>query len=52
MGCSICRGQGGLHHRSLLYFFGPFVPVRIFVPGSQADEARQTIAELRLGQSE
>lgn len=33
----------GVHLRSLLHFFGPFVPVVVFVPAGHADEARKVV---------
>jgi len=33
----------GLHLRLLLHFFGPFVPVLLYVPAEQAEEARAII---------
>ena len=33
----------GLYFRLLLHFFGPFVPVLLYVPGEQAEEARAII---------
>ena len=33
----------GLYLRLLLHFFGPFVPVLIYVPAAQAEEARAII---------
>ncbi len=33
----------GIHLRSLLHFFGPFVPVVLFVPAAQVEEARKVV---------
>ncbi|WP_428268562.1 SecDF P1 head subdomain-containing protein [Haliangium sp.] len=51
------RGAGieaharGAYHRSLLHFFGPFVPIELMVPAADADRARQLVHGL-LGQSD
>jgi hypothetical protein len=36
----------GLYHRSLLHFFGPFVPVALMVPRAQAQQAHELLAAL------
>lgn len=33
----------GLHHRTLLQFFGPYVPIGIFVSPSDEDRARGVV---------
>ncbi len=33
----------GLHHRTLLQFFGPYVPVTLLVPAAQATEAERIV---------
>jgi preprotein translocase subunit SecY len=35
----------GLHFRSLFYFFAPYVPVDVMVPGDRADEARELMVD-------
>jgi preprotein translocase subunit SecY len=35
-----------VHHRSLLQFFGPFVPIDIYVPKARAEEAQEILGEL------
>lgn len=32
-----------VHHRALLRFFGPYIPVTILVPAARADEARRAL---------
>jgi hypothetical protein len=36
----------GLHHRTLLYFFGPYVPFDVLVPAGQEARATETIEQL------
>lgn len=36
----------GLYFRSLLYFFGPYVPVDVMVPAPRAEEAQDLVLEL------
>lgn len=36
----------GRYHRSLLYFFGPFVPIEIMVPAERAEEAASLMRSL------
>jgi hypothetical protein len=36
----------GVHHRTLLQFFGPYVPVGIVVPAERAEEANRTLRAL------
>lgn len=36
----------GLHHRTLLYFFGPYVPIEVLVPAGQEARAAETIEQL------
>lgn len=38
-GAGIGAHTRGRYHRSLLYFFGPFVPIEIMVPAARAGEA-------------
>jgi hypothetical protein len=38
----------GLHHRTLLQFFGPFVPITLLVPPEKADDAARILRELLL----
>lgn len=43
-----CQLQG-YYHRSLLYFFGPYIEMSVFVPAKKADAAKEVIdAYLRL----
>ena len=37
----------GYHHRALLYFFGPYIEMTVFVPSEHA-EAAQVIVQQRL----
>lgn len=41
----------GRYHRSLLYFFGPFVPIEIMVPAGRAAEATELLSSLFGGDS-
>jgi preprotein translocase subunit SecY len=34
----------GAHHRTLLQFFGPYVPITLMVPAPSADEARRVLS--------
>jgi hypothetical protein len=33
----------GLHHRTMLFFFGPFIPVLLMVPRDEAERARDLL---------
>jgi preprotein translocase subunit SecY len=39
----------GRYHRSLLYFFGPFVPIEIMVPAERAEEAAGLLGNVLAG---
>jgi len=36
----------GAHHRALLHFFGPFVPITVHVPRDHVDSARRILADV------
>jgi hypothetical protein len=42
----------GLRHRSLLQFFGPYVPVTLLVPAQRVEEAQLIVRERLLGSSD
>jgi hypothetical protein len=35
----------GAHHRALMHFFGPYVPIDLLVPTARAREAQQILSE-------
>lgn len=35
----------GRYHRTLLYFFGPYIPIQIMVPNDQSERARALLTE-------
>lgn len=43
---SIPAFPSGLHHRSLLHFFGPAIPIQILVPQAQSEEAYRILHPL------
>jgi preprotein translocase subunit SecY len=38
----------GLHHRTMLQFFGPYVAIDLLVPADRAEQARRVLGELLL----
>jgi hypothetical protein len=36
----------GAHHRALMHFFGPYVPIELLVPAARAEEAKKILGEV------